>query len=234
MGKVDYELTREVYDLLATQEVDLIGVAPVERFNNVPDTRHPHNILSSCLNVLVFGIQQIGPVVDNLPSSRYTFTQQYLTVTRKLDHVAMSVSRLFEKARYNSIQIPSEGFYNKQTLQGHLSHVETAVFAGLGEIGLSGLLLTPQFGPKVQLVSVINDAPLASSPMAETGLCTRWQAGCKKACTRLCPAGAISESGLDKAACNSYQNKFLTVGAYVYAPSVLCGLCIKGCPVPQQ
>jgi epoxyqueuosine reductase QueG len=231
-AKTDHELTRLVFDLLHRQEVDIVGVAPVDRFNDVPQDRHPQTILPSCSNVLVFGMRQIDSVIDNLPACSCSFTQQYHLVLKQLDVVALAVSKMLTTKGYNGISVPSADLYDgkKQPKPGHVYHQQAAVLAGLGEIGLNKLLLTPRFGPRIQLVSVVNDAPLAGSQIAELGLCAKWQATCKKACIHLCPAGCISQDGVDENMCIYYQSSVMSSGFHLYVPSILCGMCIKACP----
>ena len=67
------------------------------------------------------------------------------------------------------------------------SHKHAAVAAGLGRFGLNNLLLTPQFGPRQRLVSIITSAPLAPDPVIEEPLCLG--VTCAK-CLESCPAGA--------------------------------------------
>jgi hypothetical protein len=45
------------------------------------------------------------------------------------------------------------------------------VAAGLGEFGLNNLLLTPQYGPRVRLESMITTAELAPDPLCEGPIC---------------------------------------------------------------
>ncbi len=63
-----------------------------------------------------------------------------------------------------------------------------AYAAGLGEIGYSGMLLTPEFGPRQMFAAVITDAELAPDPIYEGKLCDRCMA-----CVRECPGCAISQ-----------------------------------------
>jgi len=58
--------------------------------------------------------------------------------------------------------------------------------AGLGEIGYSGMFLTPEFGPRQRFAAIITDAPLTPDPIFEGKLCDR----CME-CVRECPASAI-------------------------------------------
>lgn len=59
--------------------------------------------------------------------------------------------------------------------------------AGLGELGLSKLLLTREFGPRQRVFTVLTDAPLAEDPVVAPGT------GCDSCglCRTACPARAI-------------------------------------------
>ena len=80
---------------------------------------------------------------------------------------------------------------------GDFSHKHAAAAAGLGEFGTSTLFLTPRFGPRVRLISVVTNAPLQGDKKISQKICLK----CFK-CMKECPAGAIREDGtLDKIKC---------------------------------
>ena len=64
-----------------------------------------------------------------------------------------------------------------------------AVAAGLGEIGVSKMLLTPEFGPRQRLALLITDAPLKADPLFDGKICDK----CMK-CVKECPVNAISRN----------------------------------------
>jgi len=68
--------------------------------------------------------------------------------------------------------------------------VPLAIDAGLGELGRNGLLITPQYGPRVRLCKVFTDLPLDSDKPIEFGV----KDFCKKCklCAKNCKADAIS------------------------------------------
>jgi reductive dehalogenase len=68
--------------------------------------------------------------------------------------------------------------------------IPLAMQAGLGELGRLGLLITPQFGPRVRLSKVITDLPLIADSPIEFGV-TQFCDKCMK-CARLCPSQSIS------------------------------------------
>jgi len=68
--------------------------------------------------------------------------------------------------------------------------IPMAMQAGLGDLGRNGLLITPQFGPRVRLSKLITDLPLVADMPIEFGVmefCT----ACKK-CAEVCPSQSIS------------------------------------------
>ena len=117
------------------------------------------------------------------------------------------------------------------------SHRHAAVAAGLGEFGLCNLLLTPQYGSRQRLVSIISKAPLAADPLVTERLCLGEKCSL---CLKNCPAGAFGDvvehnlvgrktvlAAFDKEACRGY-----------YKDSVLgsqCGReCLNSCPVARR
>ena len=62
-----------------------------------------------------------------------------------------------------------------------------AVACGLGEIGLNGLLLTPEFGSRQRFHMILTDAEIDPSPLFDGHICDV----CGK-CAQSCPLGAIN------------------------------------------
>ena len=116
------------------------------------------------------------------------------------------------------------------------SHRHAAVAAGLGTFGLNNLLLTPQFGPRQRLVSIITDAPLVADPLPSTPACLG--RSCSE-CVKACPAHALGEvlppeegdgrivSRFQKSAC---------MGFYKGSPfGAQCGReCMSACPAGRK
>ena len=67
--------------------------------------------------------------------------------------------------------------------------IPLAVDAGLGELGRNGLLITPEFGPRVRLCKVFTDLPLVPDKPIEFGV---WDFCMKcERCAEECPSRAI-------------------------------------------
>ncbi len=67
--------------------------------------------------------------------------------------------------------------------------IPIAIDAGMGELGRNGILITPEFGPRVRIAKVLTDLPLEPDPPLEFGV-ARFCECCEKCATR-CPAQSI-------------------------------------------
>jgi epoxyqueuosine reductase len=145
----------------------------------------------------------------------------------------------FLKARgHRTLAIPPDSDRIKGTFISKLyslfNHKMAATTAGLGWIGKNGLLISPDFGPRLSLVTVLTDAPLAPDPPMEHSLC-----GDCTLCVQYCPSQAITGAEWSRTspfvelvrldACRSHKEaKRLTEGK----PN--CGLCINICPYGRK
>jgi ferredoxin len=78
---------------------------------------------------------------------------------------------------------------------------------GLGEIGYSKMLLTPEFGPRVRVGIIITELELEPDPIMEPGtLCNRCMA-----CVRECPGGCIPADRTIKANVGGYDLEWADV-----------------------
>lgn len=67
--------------------------------------------------------------------------------------------------------------------------IPIAVQAGLGEVGRNGILITPQYGPRVRLLEIFTDMPLQIDKPITFGV-SQFCIKCRK-CAQFCPANAI-------------------------------------------
>jgi ferredoxin len=68
--------------------------------------------------------------------------------------------------------------------------VPIAIDAGLGQLGRHGLLITPEYGPRIRLFKVFTDLPLVADKPIDFGV-TQFCRGCKR-CAEVCEVDAIS------------------------------------------
>ncbi len=68
-------------------------------------------------------------------------------------------------------------------------NIPLAIDAGLGELGRNGLLITPEYGPRVRISKVFTDLPLTADEPTDFGV-LEFCSKCKK-CAKRCPSQAI-------------------------------------------
>ncbi|HEY49173.1 MAG TPA: hypothetical protein G4O13_03925 [Dehalococcoidia bacterium] len=207
--KADVELTNETESFVIDQGADLVGVAPVERFQNAPAGYRPNDYMPDATCVISIGIHIADGVCDvwgeyTEPGKSITpyLFYGYGLLNLEMGRIANRTAKRLEYAGYKSLTFPptwaighyrSVGMLDMSYLGADFSHRHAAAAAGLAEIGWNGLALTPVFGARVRFNSVITNAPLAPSPMYEgPAICQPER--CKKLCIRECPAGAFSST----------------------------------------
>lgn len=114
--------------------------------------------------------------------------------------------------------------------------IPIAIDAGLGEMARNGLLITPEFGPRVRLAKVLTDIPLIPDKPIEFGV---WDfcLGCEK-CAKKCPSKSIMFGTPTETAHNISNRKGVRTW-HINAETCLhfwadnhtdCSNCIRTCP----
>lgn len=168
-------------------------------------------------------VQHRDPVVCN--TYHYHI---YEIVNRRLNEVALAVTNHLNGQGHRAYLVPASQTIDAQRLTGAISHKLVAHLAGLGFIGKSCLLVTPQFGGRVRLATVLTDAPLPADAPAE-GQC----GDCDK-CVALCPVRAFT--GAEFRPEDPREVRFKAEACYRYFQArkesignATCGLCVYAC-----
>jgi len=224
---MDKELTTKVKSFARRSGAELVGIALAESFSDAPKGHRPGDLLKGAKSVIVLAVRLLDSSLERAPSREYSIN--YSVVNRELDRIAYLVARFIEDKGFRAIQIPASPPYDLRKMMGDLSHRHAAHLAGLGVFGKSNLLLTPQFGPRIRLVSVITDAALVPDKQLDTDLC----GDCPR-CIAACPAKALQNKRLtDKRKCDQYHvrlGKDLQLDPWME----VCGVCIRVCPAGKK
>ncbi|MCX5907447.1 MAG: hypothetical protein NTY64_09745, partial [Deltaproteobacteria bacterium] len=139
-----------------------------------------------------------------------------------LDDLGLRVTQYIQSLGWQALPIPASQVIDWEKQRAHISHKHVAREAGLGWIGRNNLLVTPDFGAHVRLVTIFTDMPLkADTPMA-------WGCQVCQACIALCPSESIKEKPEDFDHIGCYhQIKTLVKKAGI--SQNICGLCVKPC-----
>lgn len=210
---------------------DLIGIAPVERFDGVADSHHPCSIFPETQSVIVVGKRITRGTLRGVEEgTQFEIYGQYgmsWLCDRMLAITTISLATWIEDNRWEAVplqdlppQVPPSGVAVKEGLPAPNVMVDAkdaAVRAGLGEYGYSGELLTPQYGPRQRVQMILTDAAMTPAPICEAPVCTQ----CKQ-CAATCPLGAISA---DASGIVEVCGKKMTVGTVDYE---ICRSCRNG------
>lgn len=175
---------------------------------------------------------------DNLPSKAWAHTRHYGEIfNRKLRKHIIS---LLCNMGYNSLSpVLKEDFtrtFNMNSgIASNWSERHIAYAAGLGTFGLSGGLITFK-GKAIRCGSVIARVKINVEERKYNyhhQYCLHFKGEKCGKCINRCPALAITNKGLDKQRCSSYQKK--NIDPQVYEVDVAgCGLCQTDVPCEKR
>ena len=108
--------------------------------------------------------------------------------------------------------------------------------AGLGEQGRNGLLISPQFGPRLRLSKVLTDLPLIPDSPIDFGV-TEFCEVCKK-CADMCPSRSITPgeqttepiNPSNAGGASKWRIDAVTCRLYWGRVSQGCNNCVSCCP----
>ncbi len=146
--------------------------------------------------------------------------------------------RYLKAKKHRTLAIPPDSDRRKGTFISRLyslfNHKMAATSAGLGWIGKNGLLISPDYGPRLSLATVLTDAPLVPDKPMEHSLC-----GDCALCQQYCPSQAITGADWSRSSpfvellrldmCRSHKETKRRI-----AGKPNCGLCINICPYGRE
>ena len=173
----------------------------------------------------------------------------YEFLNMELQRLSLYTALFLQEKGHESIYMPTaygatftwDMSYPRPNSMGPFSARHAAVAAGLGQLGLNNLLLTPQYGPLQRIVAIITAAPLEPDPLLDRQLCLGEQCGrCRKECPKDCFSEDIETytvAGtetrvfrMDKGRCgqsHSPLSKRCIRQCFLKCPLIKCGVAAK-------
>ncbi len=172
-----------------------------------PDHEYIGEFLPGAGSVIIFAQEIPAPVYRMPPKEK---TREMLAIVEALEKTAIRLSDLFNERGIPAKPVPlylpvtiTDG-----TVRGLIRLKQTAAAGGLGEIGKSSLLITPQYGPRVFLSGVVTGRVIPESGQK----------------SRVVPGGNDPDSAGIKP--ESPASPVSPVPPLCTG----CGICIKNCP----
>lgn len=203
--------------------IDLIGFTEVdEYFIFEEETNFPYKIKDHILdNAIVLGMEMRKDRIDQAPKP-----PAGLEAMRIYAELGDATIKLAQYLMDNGFKAQA-----MHPLGGPVLYPPMAQKAGLGEIGINGVLITPEFGPRQRLSMIATDAaPLPRINQTNFGI----RDYCKTcgACVKACPGQAILPFDKKiKSSDGKYLQNIIGEKCFPYFFKYHgCSICLKVCP----
>lgn len=211
--------TEQFKQYARSKGADLVGIAPMDRFDGVPARNNPRVIFPDARAVVVIGRRitrgslrgwEEGTNRDIYELFGYSWLDKEFVALTTFEATEWLEDHGWEATPIMCYppEMPAQGVPVREGQPGpnvNLDMDYAAVAAGLGEIGLHGVFLSPQFGPRQRFQAIITDAPLDPDPLCEREIC-----GNCGLCVQACPLGAIDAEATSEI---NVAGKCMTVAA---------------------
>ncbi len=239
MMKDDSRIDSDLENLARELGAEVYGVASADDYEErFPDKPLPGKFVENARSIIVVGMPfEPGTVAtvlkpelaglrsratDDLSSGgvqpagaeRFFLGEENAILSRELQYIGYRLAKRLRKEGCAALHLPPSK-QNSRFRTAPFYHMPAMYLAGLGTLGLNCSILTPEFGPRVFVTSIITDCELKSGTPISNDQCT----DCRL-CVDSCPIGAIDGEGWKNPfACASYG---------------CCGTCIAICPVGEN
>jgi ferredoxin len=211
------ELIDELVEYSKSVGVDVIGFTKLQREQIFQDQGILHE------NAITLAMEMDWDKIEEAPS-KPTMTM----IMKTYDALGIAANKIAEFLRKNGFSAMAG-----HPLGGMSLYTPLAMNSGIGWIGRNGLLLTPEFGPRVRLAAVF--VSIENLPFSVTNDHSWISDFCDTCgiCVQQCPPGAIREESItqeDGRVTYTYQDTCFPYFAENYG----CSICIKVCPFNRE
>jgi len=220
----------EVQDTLSKLDVDMVGVARLKDLKETKLEEAALKLLPSARSIVVVGMEVYPEFLDLISPERVMGTanlndmyNRHVEYLRgRLTRAVYDIARVSRKAGLKALPLPAQGpAVDGRFLEAVISYKHAAEAAGLGRIGMSSLLVTQEFGPRVNFAVCLTEASLKSTADESLKTCRYCNV-----CIAKCPAHALDWPKNDEP---YVINKF-ACRTYIDAAGG-CSECMRQCPV---
>ncbi|MDD3028165.1 MAG: hypothetical protein PHI41_08990 [Erysipelotrichaceae bacterium] len=215
-------LTQELNDFVQEKGIDIFGIGDVDYLNQMARPgRRLEDLFPGGQAVLIFGCG-----IDHSLARAWVKSGRgkYLTLTMTaLENRKWLIKDFLARKGYRTF---GGEFHGGGIWETGIRLGEAGASAGLGYIGKNNMLITPKYGPRVNLAYLVTDAPLQTTvvtPKNECGTC----AICEKYCTS---KAILGDGYFHGRACESVINCMANKIHLTSQVTMDCDMCQRMCP----
>lgn len=219
-----------VREMLLDLDVDMVGIALLRDLKGTTLYKTALKLLPSTRSIVVVGME-IFPEFLELTSAERTTGKPNLNdlyrrhtdiLAGRLTGAVYRLARESRQAGLKAMPLPGHGpSVDGRFLEAVISYKLAAEAAGLGKIGMSGLLVTHRYGPRVQFALCLTEASLKSTANDDPHPCRYCNV-----CVFKCPARALERPAKGE----SHKINRFACRTYIKAAGG-CSECMRVCPV---
>lgn len=246
--------TTQFADHVQANGADLVGIASIDRFAELPQNHHPASIFPEVRSVVVIGKRIVRGVIRGVEEGTnfdlYDMHGRNWLNNRYLAMTSLKAAEFLEDSGWEAVPLqdlpPQTEPMGIPVREGQpapnviVDVNDAAVRAGLGEIGYCGFFLTSEFGPRQRFQMILTDAELEPNALLNASVCDR----CREHAS-FCILGAIDPArehivsicgkemtvaGIDYSKCRSCKNGASTNTLHPCGnPDRLAAICCRSC-----
>lgn len=183
----------KIRNFLIDQKITVMGIAGPGRFEG-PPSLDPAYTMRGAKSIISFAMPMSVEAIYDFLSKKtpVTHNTDQLIANQKIHHIAKRLERYLNTLGFRARAVPTNNSYRRSpdvfATRPSFSHRFGAIVSGIAGQGMSGNVMTREYGASVYLSTVVTDAKLSSDPV----LPPRYFIDnyCKKCliCDKACPA----------------------------------------------
>jgi epoxyqueuosine reductase len=214
---------------------DLVGIGPVHpnwvyshEFDLTNMEHRPLELPEGCTNAVALALEMDYDGIQAAPTPLASAA------------VGVGYSRMAFVANLVAAFIRGLGYKAVPSGNDTALSVPLAMAAGLGEAGRMGIMITPEFGPRVRLAKVFTDLPLAPDgfrPFGVREFCSTCGLCAQHCPARAIPAGDPTDRGPNISSHSGVRKWYVDgLKCYTYWAQnrMDCGVCLRVCPFNKR
>ncbi|MBQ3076062.1 MAG: hypothetical protein IJC26_08330 [Clostridia bacterium] len=183
-------LTRTIKEMAMELGADMVGIAPISRFEGMTPMLRPTAHLPEAKSVVCLGIHHPDASVDWCGEPNPNFPAAFqIGMIPKLDAICFRMCKWLENEGYPTICQPCTTYWRHRKYKdipyehtAAWNHMPAFVAAGLGEYGYHGMVMSPKYGPRQRIISFITSADLEPDELYRGDPLCDLCLGCAKHC----------------------------------------------------